>query len=47
MCEGELYHFCEIADCKQCNIPPSWEPSQALGETETSAEQQRQEVFRL
>lgn len=46
VCQGELYHFCETADCKPCNIPLSWEPS-SLGETETSAEQQRQEVFRL
>lgn len=46
VCQGELYHFGETADCKQCNIPLSWEPS-SLGETETSAEQQRQEVSRL
>ena len=44
MCQGELYHLCEAVDCKQCNIPLSWEPLWALGETETSAEQQQRQA---
>lgn len=44
-CQGELYHICGAVDCKQCNIPLSWEPLLALGVTETSvAQQQRQAV---